>query len=157
VERLLGPLPTIQPLSYSKEVFVNGEWVRNPQGSPALGWTWSLGQDPPRRWDANLQQFFHRCWVAVSSKCDDILDGYAALAKCIRIIGVKSKDPMHLATSPRPYSLTLKRSRWFRIPFDGGAFGHITRSRSHVSLSLPRRGHSGPALLRRCPGPGREG
>jgi hypothetical protein len=114
VERLLGPLPTIQPLSYSKEVFVNGEWVRNPQGSPALGWTWSLGQDPPRRWDANLQQFFHRCWVAVSSKCDDILDGYAALAKCIRIIGVKSKDPMHLATSPRPYSLTLKR-RWLPV------------------------------------------
>lgn len=112
VERLLGPLPTLTHVSApAVRVFVAGKWVRNPLGTPALGWTSFSGRFPPRRWDPALQRVLHRCWVAVSSKCDDILDGYPALAKCFRVIGSDALDDEHLVSSPRPYSLTLKR-RW---------------------------------------------
>jgi len=103
VERIIGPLPMVKP------------------DSPALGWTSPSETLPVLRWNRDLQRAEARVWVAVPPDAPDALEGYGALAKCLRA-GYKRVHPIvhldepslprgHLDVSPRPYALALKR-RW---------------------------------------------
>jgi len=100
VEHILGKLPRVDP------------------DSPAIGWHHHSDVVPRRRWNRALQRLEHLCFVPETPREDDPLEGYPALAKCFRILRHR-RDPLvpheldeeHLETSPRPYSLALKR-RW---------------------------------------------
>ena len=93
VENILGPLP------------------RMPQNSPAIAWWHDSEMLPPRRWNRDLQRFQYRVFIPVSPRVDDPLDGWPALAKCFRLIGLSEVvEPQHLDRSPARYRLTLKRS-----------------------------------------------
>lgn len=105
VEALLGPLPTVC------------------RDGSSLGWTYHSEYVPPKRWNRYLQRFEYRCWVPVSLRSKDSLEGSFALAKVFRTIGsttladrgnpfnqVGASDPDHLVSSPRRYSLALKRT-----------------------------------------------
>nr|QDH88078.1 MAG: RNA-dependent RNA polymerase [Leviviridae sp.] len=108
VEDLLGKLPEV------------------PTGSPACGWQFHSEESPRRRWNRDLQRAEMLAWVPTPLKQADPLDGDAALAKCIRMVGQTTLDPRdptkpipvpdgkHLSTSVRPYGLALKR-RWVPI------------------------------------------
>lgn len=108
VEAILGQLPQVS------------------EESPALGWWHHSEVLPLRRWNQNLQRFEYRCWTTVSPRADDPLEGDPALAKCFRLIkgswtwNQPGDEPLtidrdHLLSSPRPYSLTLKR-KWVPAP-----------------------------------------
>jgi len=99
VEGLLGRLPEVG------------------RDSPALGWWGPSRVTPPSRWNARLQRKEFRCWVARSPKEPDPLDGDAALAKCLWLLGNRPRtasaltcpvvDPEHLACSVTPYGVAL--------------------------------------------------
>jgi len=104
VERLVGKLPIV------------------PRKSPALGW-WAFSEArPPKRTNRCLQRVETRCWVPVAVEQDDPIEGYDALAKCMRLAGFSwarlgdefSVGRDHLDTTARPYALALKR-RWVAL------------------------------------------
>ena len=111
VEAILGRLPSV------------------PVDSPAIGWHFPSKEEPARRWNRDLQRPEMVAWVATTTVAPDLLTrGHAALAKCLSLMGesnsvndarviwrpldeIASINEDHLATSPRPYGLTLKRRR----------------------------------------------
>jgi len=104
VERCLGRLPEVDP------------------DSSALGWHYLGRGNPASRWNKALQRKEFRCWVSVSPKEDDPLDGDAALGKCLWLMGSRPRtaspltwncavDQDHLLRSVTPYGVALKR-RW---------------------------------------------
>ncbi|DAD51595.1 RNA-directed RNA polymerase [ssRNA phage Gephyllon.3_9] len=109
VERLLGPLP--------------GDC---PEGSPVVGWVFPSSGEPDRRWDFDLQRERKLCWTVIAPRVPDPLEGFGALAKCIRTREERAERTLaetlgwemvlsaweeHLTSSVRPYALKLKR-RW---------------------------------------------
>ncbi len=102
VEKVLGRLPKV------------------PVDGPAVGWHFSSEVMPPRRSNRALQRSEDLCYVPVTPRVTDPLDGFPALAKCVRkVMGIPHDhsapipgvDAEHLESSPRRYGLTLKR-RW---------------------------------------------
>lgn len=89
---------------------VFGQLPKVPHDSPAIGWHWNSDLVLRRRWNSNLQRPENLCLVASTPSDPDPLEGLGALAKCYRFIGIPMRmDSGHLATSPRPYGLALKR------------------------------------------------
>ena len=127
VEEILGPLPTVSLTS------------------AGLGRNHLWHDRPPRRWNADLQCFEEKHWIASPVYRTDKLDGYAALGKSLasltdppkevsnakqdilRKLGLPSnssisdewlvKDPLHLERSALHGAVTLKR-RWIQSPSD---------------------------------------
>lgn len=85
-----------------------------PENSPAVGWHNYSERAPRARWNEALQRTEYLCLVPIQGRMPDPLDGDPALAKCFRVIGHESIAEDHLTTSPRPYSLALKR-RWVTL------------------------------------------
>jgi len=116
---LLGFRKTAAAMREAVEAIV-GKLPQTPEDNPAVGWHFHSEVVPKRRWNDAEQHFENRVLVAIPPRDDDALTGLAALAKCFsRIRGflvdplgsIGAADQEHLETSPRPYSLTLKR-RW---------------------------------------------
>lgn len=89
-----------------------GRLPQMPQDSPAIAWWHHSDVLPRTRWNRHLQRVETRLWVTTTPKALDPLEGYPALAKCLRLIGLppEARDDEHLDRSPRRYSVTLKRS-----------------------------------------------
>jgi hypothetical protein len=92
IERLMGPLPSV---------------LRETQ---VLGWNSFSNAVTFHAWHDVYQRPKVRCWTIVPRRRVDIIDGDAALLKCLRLVGTPT-DERHLRESVRYGNLALKR-RW---------------------------------------------
>lgn len=118
VESVFGKLPLVPraPLMEFIEMWRERRPRANAE-SPAIGWTDYSEVRPPRRVNRALQRVEYLCLTPTILMQPDPLDGDAALAKSLRVIGHESIDRRHLERSPRPYALALKR-RWHHLTYD---------------------------------------
>jgi len=112
VENIVGSLPHVDPCS------------------PAVGWFGFSMAEPRRRWNPLLMRGEIYALVPGTSVQEDSIEGQPALMKCLLTGGQSlnsgsnilegdgiyvERDVEHLSSSPRPFSLALKR-RWVPSP-----------------------------------------
>jgi len=93
VEKILGPLPSVA---------VHDQ---------VLGWESFSNARSFQGWSDDWQRPKSLGYVVVPTRRTDVIDGDAALLKCLRLVGIQTNDSQHLLTSVRYGNLALKR-RW---------------------------------------------
>jgi len=100
VENTIGPLP-----------FSDGT-------SPLVHWRSFSNCVTFRRWNKRKHRYEERGYVPTTSRRADPLEGIGALHKCLRLVGAKSIDRDHLATTAKSWSLRLE-TKWAPANYAG--------------------------------------